>query len=123
MRQHAEEIFVEKGVRVKFDAPEDGSRIKLSLDVRRELYLIFKEAINNAARHSDCTRIEIVFRADGKKIFLKIADNGRGFETTKDSGGNGLANMKNRVQKIGGKFHLQSAPECGTIIEIYASQN
>jgi nitrate/nitrite-specific signal transduction histidine kinase len=61
MRLHAEESFLEKGASVKFNAPEDGAAIKLSMDVRRELYLIFKEAVSNAARHSDCKNIEVNF--------------------------------------------------------------
>ena len=82
MRGYAEEIFVEKGIRVKFAAPEDGEHIKLSMDTRRELYLIFKEAVNNAAKHANCNRLEIdFFRTDGT-IVLQISDDGRGFDVS-----------------------------------------
>ena len=51
MRGYAEDIFVEKGIPVKFAAPDEGEHNKLSMDTRRDLYLIFKEAVNNAAKH------------------------------------------------------------------------
>ena len=121
MRQYAEGIFVDKGVRVKFDAPdEDGDEnIKLSMDIRRELFLIFKEAVNNAARHSGCSQVEIDFHVrGGSEIFLQIADDGRGFDFSREFDGNGLSNMKNRAKKIGGRFEIKSEAERGTTIKV-----
>jgi signal transduction histidine kinase/ligand-binding sensor domain-containing protein len=116
MRQHAEETFVPNNVSVKFDAPADGADLKLSMDVRRELLLIFKEAVNNAARHSGCSRVEIVFEVAGGGIFLRIADDGRGFDASQRLPGNGLTNMKARAEKLGGRFEIDS--ENGTIVTI-----
>lgn len=118
MREHAEAIFVEKGVNVKFDAPVDGANLKLTMNTRRELYLIFKEAINNAMRHSDCTEIQITFFVERNEIFLKIKDDGRGFDFSTETQGNGLLNMKTRAEKIGGKFEISSQPGSGTSITI-----
>jgi signal transduction histidine kinase len=118
MRQHAEEIFVERGVSVAFNAPTDRKKIRLSMDRRRELFLIFKEAINNAAKHSGCTRIEIDLSVRGAEIFLRITDNGRGFDISEGSDGNGLANMRERAESRGGKFEIESQIGSGTAIKI-----
>ncbi len=118
MRQYAEETFVPNGVELDFNAPNDRVSTKLTMDVRRELFLIFKEAVNNAARHSDCTRIEIDFALRSKKIVLQIADNGRGFDPNDEAEGNGLANMRSRTEKLGGRFEIESAPDRGTKIRV-----
>ena len=118
MRQYAEETFVPNNIALKFDAPDDGANIKLSMDVRRELFLIFKEAVNNAARHSYCSRIEIEFRVSHGRIFLQIADNGRGFDVSDEFDGNGLSNMKTRAEKIGADFQVCSVIGKKTTIRI-----
>jgi two-component system, NarL family, sensor histidine kinase UhpB len=118
MRQYAEETFVPKDVAVKFDAPAGGANIKLSMDIRRELFLIFKEAVNNAARHSGCGKIELDFHVSQGRIFLQIADDGRGFEPASEFEGNGLANMKARAEKIGADFQVESAIGRKTTIKV-----
>lgn len=123
MRGYAEEIFVEKGIRVKFAAPDDGEHIKLSMDTRRELYLIFKEAVNNAAKHADCNLLEIDFFRMGGAIFLQISDDGRGFDVSQKTDGNGLANMQTRAEASGGKFEVESAVGSGTKVKICFPQN
>ncbi|MCA1623286.1 MAG: histidine kinase [Acidobacteria bacterium] len=123
MRLHVEESFLEKGVRVKFNAPEDGAAIKLSMDVRRELYLIFKEAVSNAARHSDCKNIEVNFELERGAIFLQITDDGKGFDTLQMTGGNGLENMRSRAAKNGGNCSIESEAGRGTILKIRFPQN
>lgn len=122
MRGHAEEIFVPHNVAVKFNAPEEGSRMKLSMDVRRELFLTFKEAVNNAARHSGCQQVEINFAVSHGEISLEIKDDGCGFNFSQDFDGNGLENMKARSAKIGGRLAIESADGCGTIIKLRIAQ-
>ena len=123
MRLHAEESFLDRNVRVKFDAPEAFAQTKLSMDARREIYLIFKEAINNAAKYSDGTKIEINFRLEGGTILLEIADDGRGFDVLQKTDGNGLENMRKRAEKNGGKFEIESEIGHGTILRIRFPQN
>lgn len=123
MRQHAEEVFIPNEIRVEFHASDNSRRTKLSLDARRELFLIFKEAVNNAARHSNCQKVEIKFEVAAGEIFLDITDDGHGFDATQISiGGHGLANMQNRVAKIGGRLKIASAPANGTSIKIRTPQ-
>ena len=123
MRLHVEELFLDKDVRVRFDAPEDGASIKISMDVRRELFLIFKEAVNNAAKHSECSRIEIDFRLENGAIYLQIADDGKGFDLSRKTDGNGLENMRKRAEKNGGKFEIESEIGRGATLKIVFPQS
>lgn len=123
MRGYAEETFVERGVRVAFNTPEDGEQTKLSMNVRREIYLIFKEAVNNAAKHADCKRLEIDLRLSGSEIFLQISDDGRGLDVSQKTDGNGLANMQARAEASGGTFEIESRAGRGTIVKIRFPQN
>lgn len=118
MREHAEETFVPKNVTVKFNAPIDGEKLKLPMELRREIYLIFKEAINNAAKHSACSQVEIDFRCQGKEIFLQVKDDGKGFDVKKKTNGNGLENMKTRAENLGGKIEIESGADFGTAVKM-----
>ena len=123
MREHAEEIFVERGVQVRFDAPADGDGFKLSMNPRRELFLIFKEAIANAAKYSDCQLIEIDFYVEDGTIFLQIGDDGRGFDVSQKCDGNGLENMKRRAENNRGNLTIESKIGGGTKIKIEFPQS
>ena len=118
MRNHVEEIFVERGIAVVFNQPADGKHLKLSMTVRRELYLIFKEAVNNVTKHSDCRRITLDFGFTNREIFLRIADDGRGFDVLQKSDGNGLENIKKRAADKNGICTIKSQPGKGTTVEI-----
>ncbi|RMD48501.1 MAG: hypothetical protein D6830_06735, partial [Ignavibacteria bacterium] len=90
--------------------------LKLPLNYKQNLYLIFKEALNNAIKHSNCKRIE--FRAEMRenKLFLCLSDDGDGIDEEKDHQGNGLINMKKRAEEIGGNLMIDSGDK-GTRIE------
>lgn len=122
MIQHAEAVFLEKGVKVKFDTPEDDRNSKLSMEIRRELYLIFKEAVTNAAKHSDCRNVEIEFRARKNEIFLRVKDDGCGFDIEKDANGNGLKNLQIRAERIGAKMKIESKIGGGTCVSVSLKQ-
>lgn len=123
MRQQAEEIFVEKNVRVKFNTPEEDKNLSLSMHTRRELYLIFKEAVNNAAKHADCSNIEIDFYSKNGRFFLRVSDDGQGFNDAQESDGNGLRNMKLRAEKMGAQINIESALGRGTTISMSFPQS
>jgi signal transduction histidine kinase len=116
MRRHAEEVFALRDIDLGFTAPTADSDLRLSVGARRDLLLIFKEAVNNAARHSLCTRIEIEFRCDHSGLHLKIEDDGRGFNpAVLNSSGHGLRSMQRRAAALGGKLTIQSS--AGTTVE------
>lgn len=122
MRSHAEEIFVEKGVGVIFEVPKIDQSLSLSMNVRRDLYLIFKEAVNNAAKYSGCKNLEVGLTLAGRDICLRISDDGRGFDATNGHEGNGLANMQKRAEAAGGKFEIDSELGRGTTIRATVPQ-
>jgi two-component sensor histidine kinase len=110
MRQHADELFTLRDIDLEFKAPDAKESLKLGADVRRDLLLIFKEAVNNAARHSQCSRVQIDFRIEGTALVLDIADNGIGFDPSTDSQGQGLRSMKRRAAAVGGNLQIDSEP-------------
>ncbi|MBS1796928.1 MAG: hypothetical protein JSS81_24090 [Acidobacteria bacterium] len=118
MREYAEETFVPYNVAVKFVAPADGENAKLPMNRRRELYLIFKEAVNNAAKHSGCRHVEIEFRCQGTETYLRIGDDGRGFDPDAENTGNGLENMQSRAADLGGKLEIETKEGRGTVISL-----
>jgi signal transduction histidine kinase len=117
MRKHAEEVLSSRGIKVSFSAPADNLDVKLGVDVRRDLFLIFKEAINNVARHAVPTRVDIVLQADRPMLRLLITDDGRGFDPGLRVEGDGLVSMRHRAQRLGGSLDVRSAAGLGTTIE------
>lgn len=118
MRPHAEEIFTLRGIELVFNAPDDVPNLRLGADVRRDLFLFFKEAVNNAARHSQCTRVEIHLRAESAWISLTISDNGIGFDPSIEGHGQGLIGMRNRARSVGGSVEIESRSVSGTIVRV-----
>lgn len=114
MRKHAEEVFAAREVDLTFNAPARDSDLRLSVDVRRDVLLIFKEAINNAARHSDCSQVEIDFVAENSFLRLSIKDDGKGIEEDANDSGHGLKSMARRAKAIGGKLKIDSQSGRGT---------
>jgi signal transduction histidine kinase len=112
MRQFAGEMLVPGGIDFTFDAAAASSHVALGADLRRQVFLIFKECINNVARHSGATQVDIVFTVSGGMLRITVRDNGRGFDP-RDllTGGHGLASMTNRAAALRGKLRIQ--PECG----------
>jgi len=116
MRRHAEEVFALRDIDLDFSAPTADIDLKLSVGVRRDLLLIFKEAVNNAARHSLCTKIEIEFRCDHSGLRLRIKDDGQGFDpAVLNSSGQGLRSMQRRAAALGGALAIQSS--AGTTVD------
>ena len=87
---------------------------------RHEFFLAFKEALTNVARHSGATEVRLGVRLIGNRLRLSIADNGRGLATdAAGRGGDGLANMRVRLEKMGGRFEIASQPGRGTTVRFY----
>ncbi len=92
-------------------------KISLSMEHRQHLYLIFKEGINNCITHAECTEINLDAHVSGKNLVMILTDNGKGFEVDKDYQGNGLNNMINRAEQIGGELIISSEIGKGTKLE------
>ncbi len=116
MRRFATDVFSAKDIAFDFKAPENADGIRLDLETRRQIHLIFKEAVNNCVRHSGCTKADITISVDQQTIRVGISDNGCGFEADNISEGNGLASMRSRAEVIGGSLNVTSSPN-GTFVE------
>jgi len=99
----------------KFEIEGNTQGIELSGEKRRGLYLIIKEAIHNSIKHSQATEFFIKFIID-KNLEIVLLDNGIGFSEARLNG-NGLKNMKDRMESLNGKFDIQSS-ENGTEIKL-----
>jgi signal transduction histidine kinase len=92
--------------------------LSCDMGVRRNLYLAVKEALNNAARHSEATELVLSIYRQGQNIVVVIEDNGEGFEPAlADRERNGLSNMKQRAAEAGGACSIASQPGAGCRVE------
>lgn len=114
MREFANEALESKDILFNMEIDEKVLGMKLSMDARRDLFLIFKEGINNAAKYSKATRLFIFFALDKGLFTLKIKDYGVGFNLNDLDDGNGLENMKKRASNLNGALTINSKPGEGT---------
>jgi signal transduction histidine kinase len=92
---------------------------QLSLQSSYQLYCIIQESITNIQKHAQADRVTIESRIVDRGTILEICDNGNGFDLDRPHAGFGLRNMKERVQCLGGEFHLNSHIGQGTQIKIF----
>jgi ligand-binding sensor domain-containing protein/two-component sensor histidine kinase len=118
MRQHADEIFTLRNIELRFNAPGAADGLRLSMDVRRDLLLIFKEAVNNAARHSQCSHVDIDMRVEGSRLVMAVEDDGVGFDASSESEGQGLTSMQRRAERLSGTLEITSGPGLGTTVRL-----
>ena len=116
MRSFASQLFEAQGVEFELRVSGAPSGKPLSPEALRQLYLIFKEAVNNAAKHSRCTRASAELRFEHGWLTMLIADNGIGFTPHAEPGHHGLASLEARSQALGGKIAWHS--ENGTTITL-----
>jgi signal transduction histidine kinase/ligand-binding sensor domain-containing protein len=118
MRRFASDGFTARNIRFDLRLPEAGRDVPLGANLRREIFLIFKESVNNMIRHSGCTEAEIELRAAADHLELWLRDNGRGFDPGHESDGHGLVSMRDRARGIGGELELRSEPGRGTTVTL-----
>jgi ligand-binding sensor domain-containing protein/two-component sensor histidine kinase len=117
--EYAEQFFAESPIRCRFDFPTVLPAASLPAETRRNIFLTIKEALNNALKHSGAEMVSLQLSLNHDAFRFVIHDNGRGFHTAIQGGlGNGLGNMKRRVEEIGGHFSLTSIPEGGTTVTV-----
>jgi ligand-binding sensor domain-containing protein len=119
LRQFAADVLSAQNIAWEFHAPPELEKVKLGPERRRQMYLIFKEAISNIARHADCRTASIKFTCTNRQLIAEIRDDGRGFlHTTSVEAihrrGNGLANMRSRAAQLGGDLQIESMLGQGT---------
>ena len=119
LREYAARFFASAAIDCRLDFPAAAPDQTLPSDFRRELFLIFKEALSNTQKHSGATRADIRLRIERHGLELVIADNGRGFALEPAAPfKHGLSNMRQRAALLGGSFQLESQPGHGTVIRL-----
>jgi ligand-binding sensor domain-containing protein len=102
------ETCTSKDIKLEFKTDETILKMVLPMEMIRNIYLIVKEAMNNAIKHSNCNNLTVSFKSYPKGLNISIADDGNGFDPGKIKYGNGLINMKSRVNEMKGNFNIQS---------------
>jgi signal transduction histidine kinase len=118
MRQFAGEVFTARDIAFRFEAPGSRADVKLEPDTRRQIFLIFKEAVNNVARHARCSRAEIHFYVEGTGLILQVRDDGKGFPIAEDGDGNGLISMRKRAESLQANLRIISEINRGTTVTL-----
>ncbi|GGK33833.1 hypothetical protein GCM10007962_30330 [Yeosuana aromativorans] len=116
MREYASGILETKDIEINFNVSEQVLSLKLNMEARRDVFLIFKEAINNIAKYSLCTKAEMSLRYQNQKLIMKIEDNGIGFNVDLADGGNGIGNMRKRAESLNGIIEIKSKEKEGTTV-------
>ena len=118
MRAFATDIFTSHNIDFEFQPPAADLDLKLGANVRRTVYLIFKEAVNNIARHSACEKASIDIHVEGARLVLRIADDGKGFDAATVTDGNGLQSMRKRADDFGGEVIISTNKPRGTTVTL-----
>ena len=118
MRRVASETLPARDIEFTFNVPTAGQDLRLGADVRRQVFLMFKETINNIIRHSRCKVAQIELTIEGSWLALTVVDNGKGFDPTQLSEGNGLVSLRRRASSLGGESSVSSRPGDGTTVRI-----
>lgn len=118
MNQYASEIMDVKDIALDFNSDASLSSLKLSMQQRKNVYLFFKEVINNAVKYSDASRVLVRIIQQGRYAEMKICDNGKGFDITEIFRGNGMSSLKKRATDLKGDFKITSQANDGTSVEL-----
>jgi signal transduction histidine kinase len=118
MRLFAGEILEAKDIDYQIDINKEIGNINLNSTTQYDIFMIYKEAINNIVKYAKAQKVRIEFIIFENEIRLKIIDNGHGFDLNSEKTGNGLKNMKSRAENIGGILHLKSEIGKGSMVDL-----
>lgn len=116
LKDNYEEILNSRNIIINIKNFDILESIHLPMEKRKNIYLIYKEAINNSLKHSDCTEIKVETFQKGKRLSIILSDNGKGFNPDYKYPGNGLSNMKQRAEMSEGKVEIKSGTEGTKVI-------
>jgi signal transduction histidine kinase len=120
LRHIAEEFFRNTPMRCRLDVDQSLPSVPLTSEVRHNLYLAIRESLNNIAKHSQATEAWLRIHWRDQTLHIVVEDNGCGFSRLDVvPAGNGLPNMRRRLEKIGGRFECDTQPGGGTVCRIY----
>jgi signal transduction histidine kinase len=114
IKNYGVELLTEKGIECTYHITQVAEEALTDLQARKNLVLIVKEAMNNIAKYSEATKATISTEISRNKLVLEIIDNGKGFDATQTTTGNGLINMRRRMEELKGTFTIYAAIGEGT---------
>jgi signal transduction histidine kinase len=118
MKRYAADMLDGKNINGQFDFPANEPDVKLSMTQRRDLYLVFKEAVNNLVKYSEAANALIKIATGENTIEMLVEDDGKGFDSEKVKYGNGLHNMMQRAKASGAEVTIRSVPGEGTRVHL-----
>jgi ligand-binding sensor domain-containing protein/signal transduction histidine kinase len=117
--KYAQDYFALAGVSFRVDLPDDLPATPIAPDLRHNVFLAFKEAVNNVVKHAHANEARVKLRLEPEQFILTIADNGRGFgEMDEKKLRNGLKNMRKRLADVRGEFEIAPGANGGTIVRL-----
>jgi len=121
MRAFALDAVGTADVRLTLQLPPPEASMPLNANLRRQLYLVFKEALSNALRHAHATGIEVALSREGDRLRLRVEDDGVGAGAeSSEMGGHGLGSMRQRAAQCGGTLRIEQPPGGGTRVTLEA---
>lgn len=124
LRRFGEDLFAPAGVAFELAVPDDAAAIRLPAGARRDLYLLAKEALNNAAKYAGAGRVRVSAARGGGRLEVVVEDDGAGFDAAAAAaaeargGGHGLRTMRDRARRLGGELAVDSRAPGGTRIAV-----
>jgi signal transduction histidine kinase len=118
MTRYASELFEAKQIHYNFAMPKHFEHIKLSMEQRRNFYLIFKESVNNLIKYSHCSNASVQVVVERRKLLMIIEDDGVGFNPEIPRDRNGLLNLKARAASLKGTLNILSDTGKGTKLRL-----
>ena len=119
LEEYARQMVSARNMRFSLELPPELADVHIKLEARRNIYLFFKEAINNAVKYSDGSLLELEAKIIQNRIRFSIRDDGKGFDEMTIRRGNGLTNMMKRAEDIGANFRIDAKPNRGVHIEMH----
>lgn len=119
--QYATEYLVETPIRLRLDFPMSVAPHPLPSEVRHQVFLVIKEALKNVVKHADAHEVLLRLQYDDDRFRIELTDDGVGIAVDPALGsptGNGLQNMRQRINQIGGKLTLRKRTTGGTELRI-----
>ena len=118
MNQFASEMLDAKNIELDFKTDTSLSSSKLTMEQRKNFYLFFKEAINNADKYADAKKVSVCIALKDHYVEMNINDNGKGFDANKIFSGNGMNTLKKRAAELNGDFKIASNIHEGTHVQL-----
>jgi signal transduction histidine kinase len=116
---HVQRMLAPSGLETEMTFVQHGADAPLDPQVKHSIFMVLKEAVNNALKYGGARRMEVGLETEGDRFSLRVKDDGRGFDTTLEGKkGNGLRNMAARAEHIGATISVRSAPGAGSEVRM-----